>query len=118
MTVSADNDFVDYVLELLGPLGPVQARRMFGGWGIYLHEQMFALVSDGRLYFKTDRVNRAEFTGRGLAPFRYRRAGRTVTFSYYEAPAEALDDGEALLPWAQLGLEAALRAAGAGNRPA
>ncbi|MBL4693369.1 MAG: TfoX/Sxy family protein, partial [Magnetovibrio sp.] len=34
MAVSAE--FQGYVVELLEPIGPVQAKRMFGGAGLYL----------------------------------------------------------------------------------
>ena len=41
--------FVEHVLDLLLALGPVKARRMFGGWGFFLEGVMFALSADDRL---------------------------------------------------------------------
>jgi DNA transformation protein and related proteins len=40
-----DSEFASFVVECLQPLGPVSARRMFGGCGIYLHGTMFALTA-------------------------------------------------------------------------
>jgi len=39
------NEFVSHLLDLLRPLGDVRARVMFGGWGFYHAEKMFALVA-------------------------------------------------------------------------
>ncbi|MHA1600154.1 MAG: hypothetical protein ACTSW2_04955 [Alphaproteobacteria bacterium] len=33
--MSKDRRFVDSVLGLLLPLGPVRGRAMFGGWGVF-----------------------------------------------------------------------------------
>ncbi len=44
-------------------------------------------------------------------PFTYERPGRTVTMSYNEAPGGTLASAKRLLPWAELGLAAARRAA-------
>lgn len=39
------SEFVDYLVESLTPVGDVEARAMFGGWGFYLDGRMFALVA-------------------------------------------------------------------------
>ena len=102
--------FVDYILELLAPLGGVQAKRMFGGHGVYLDGLMFAIIDDDNLYLKADDQSRALFEDQGLTPFTYQSKGKTVTLSYYQAPVEALDESDALCEWARHGFEAALRA--------
>lgn len=102
--------FVGYVVEALGALGPVRARRMFGGHGIYLGDLMFALIADDTLYFKVDDQNRAPYEAAGLAPFTYTNKGRTIRMSYHEAPSEALDDPEVLCGWAREAIAAAGRA--------
>lgn len=105
------SEFVEYLVEMLRPLGEVSARSMFGGWGVYAGERFFAIVAGETLYLKADDVNREEFTGRGLAPFRYERNGRMAEVDYFQAPPEALDDRELLCAWAQKGLAASERAA-------
>lgn len=102
--------FVDNALGLLLPLGPVRARRMFGGWGIFLDDLMFVLIARDRLYLKVDGESEARFAEAGGRPFTYRRGGREVALSYREAPPGTLGDPAALVPWAALGLEAARRA--------
>ncbi len=44
----AQREFVDYLLDLMRTIGPVSARPMFGGYGIFLDGLMFALVVDKR----------------------------------------------------------------------
>src|SRR5689334_6872532 len=105
------SEFVDYLLEQLAPLGEVSAKSMFGGWGIYHEGRMFALVADDTLYIKVDDANRADFEREKLRPFRYERAGRTVAaMSYFEPPADAIDDRELLCEWARKGIDATTRA--------
>ena len=41
-----------YLLELLAPLGPVSARRMFGGVGLFHNGTMFGLIARDELFFK------------------------------------------------------------------
>ena len=113
--MAAQSEFVNYLLELLAPLGAVHARAMFGGHGIYRDDLMFGLVADDTLYLKADDGNRAEFEAEGLPPFTYKKNDREYAMSYYQAPPDALDDSEALCHWARRACEAAVRAA-AGKR--
>ena len=107
------SEFVEHLLDLLRPLGEVKARAMFGGWGIYLDGRMFALVAFDTFFIKADDQNRADFTSRKLAPFRYEmRPGKWNEMSYYQPPPEALDDSALLSAWAEKGIAAARRAKG------
>ena len=50
MPVSPEH--LDYLFDILEPLGPVRAKRMFGGAGLFLDGTMFGLIIDDILYFK------------------------------------------------------------------
>lgn len=100
-----------HVLDLLEPLGPVSARRMFGGYGIYLDRTMFALIAHDTLFLKVDDGSRAEFEALGLEPFRYTKKGKSYQMSYHAAPEDALEDAELLRDWARKAVDAAMRAA-------
>ena len=104
------DDFVDYVMELLGPFGTVGARRMFGGRGIYLDGLMFAIVVEDTLYLKADEMNRIEFEQAGCEMFGYARKGKRATLNFYRAPEDAMESPELMLPWARTAYAAALRA--------
>lgn len=100
---------IDHLLELLAPLGAVSARRMFGGWGLYVDGPMLAIVVDGELLLKVDEDSRAMFEQAGCRPFIYRARGREIPMSYWSVPDEALDSPDAMRPWALLAQQAALR---------
>lgn len=101
--------FVKTCLDRLSPLGPVRARAMFGGYGIYCEDHFFALVAYDRLYFKVDDENRQAFEHAGAEPFCYMGKQKPVVMSYYTLP-EALDEQpERFLVFAHLGLAAAQR---------
>jgi DNA transformation protein len=102
-----NESFLAYVLEQLAGLGRVRSRRMFGGAGIYCDDLFFALIDDDTLYLKADDSTRAEFLALGLRPFQPFRDKPEYSMSYYQAPADALDDAEVLVAWARRAVEAA-----------
>ncbi|MCZ6818564.1 MAG: TfoX/Sxy family protein [Calditrichaeota bacterium] len=109
--MTAKNEFVEHLLELLASFGEVHARRMFGGHGIYREELMFGLVANNTLYLKTDQMNRPEFEALGLDCFEYQKKDKKVKIAYYEAPPECLENAGEMLRWAESAYGAALRAA-------
>jgi len=110
-TSAKEKEFVSYVVELMQPIGAVSAKRMFGGYGIFLEGLMFALVADSTLYLKADSETESEFEERGLERFKYNKKGKEYSMSYYCAPEEALEDMDEMNDWARRSFDAALRAA-------
>lgn len=110
--MAAGSDIIAHVLDLLGGWRGIAARRMFGGHGLFRDGMMFGLVVDETLYLKVDERNRPAFVAAGMRPFTYRRATRAapVELSYWQAPAEILDDAEEMARWARGAWEAALAA--------
>jgi len=103
------DEFVDYLLELMQALGPVSAKAMFGGYGIYIDDLMFALVADDVLYFKTGKDNLPDYEQRELPAFSYTRNGKVYSMSYSEAPADVMDDAGQMHQWANKAIAAALQ---------
>jgi DNA transformation protein len=99
-----DDSFKDYVLDQLGPLGAVRARAMFGGHGLYRGNEFFGILHQGRLYFRTDVRTRPDYIARGMSPFQPN--SRQTLASYYEVPADVLDDADLLAIWARAALSA------------
>ncbi|MCA9532243.1 MAG: TfoX/Sxy family protein [Myxococcales bacterium] len=113
-----ESELVAHWVDLLQPLGAVVSRAMFGGHGIYLDGTMFALVHEDELYLKVDDTTEARFEAEGLPRFVYeKKGGGSMSMSYRKAPAAALDDGELLVTWARLGVDASRRAAKAKAAP-
>lgn len=105
-----DPGYVAHALDLLSLAGPVLPRALFGGHGIYHRGVMFALVDDDELYLKTDDETRERFVAAGCVEWVYRGAPPGMRTSYFRPPEDALEDPEAMLPWARLAIGAALRA--------
>ena len=85
-----EKEFVAYVVELMQTIGPVTAKSMFGGHGIFLEGLMFGLIADSTLYLKADKDTEHQFKTKGLEAFRYYKQGKEYKMSYYQAPEETL----------------------------
>jgi DNA transformation protein len=96
-----NDSFKDFVLDQLSVLPGVRARAMFGGHGIYQDDYFFAILLDGRLYLKTDARSRRDFEERGMQPFTYAKARRTIAIHYFEVSSDMLEDRRELVRWAQ-----------------
>ncbi|MDP1771194.1 MAG: TfoX/Sxy family protein [Methylobacter sp.] len=112
--MSRSNEFVEFVIEQMTPVGRLRVRAMFGGYGIYLDDCFIAIIVDDRLYFKADSVTAGEFEAKGLSPFSYVARGKLVTMQYFEAPSEVFEESEAMRLWLQKAYGAAIRAKKAG----
>ncbi len=115
--MSKNDAIIDYIRELLAPLGAISARRMFGGHGIYYDSVMIGLVADGTLFLKTDEETRPQFAAAGCRPFVTESRGRSIEMSYWSAPEDAMDAAAAMAPWARLAYATAVRKANAKLAP-
>ena len=104
-----DDSFKEFVLDQLHGLPEVRARAMFGAFGLYQGDHFFAILDEGRLFFKTDGKSEAEYTARGMEPFTYESRGKVLTMRYHEVPPEILEDATELVTWAQRAIEIAAR---------
>ncbi len=96
--------FATYVVDQLETLGPVTARAMFGGHGLYLGDTFFGIVFKDRLYLKVDQTTRDRYEEHGMGPFKPNE--RQTMRSYYEVPVEVLEDPDDLVAWASDAVEA------------
>ena len=106
----------EWVETCLAALPNLEVRRMFGGAGIYADGTMFGILHKGRVYLKTDERTRAAFVERGAGPFRATK--KLVLKSYYELPADVLDDDAEFLSWCRGAVEIAEAAPAKAKGPA
>ena len=107
--MSEQQEFALHIVDLLEAFGPCEARRMFGGFGIFHQGLMMALIADGELYLKVDDETRERFEFEDCDPFVYYKKDKPFTLSYYRAPEEFFEDDGARLVWARFAFDAALR---------
>jgi DNA transformation protein len=110
------SEFTEHLNEVFERFGPITARKMFGGFGIYHDGLMFALVADDTLYLKADHESAGRFEREGLGRFEYDKQGKRVKMSFYQAPAHIFDDRDEAAVWARLAFAAALRSRAAQRR--
>ncbi len=110
MAMPVTDAVIEYVLDQLSSMGDVGSRKMFGGAGLYRDGTMFGLIADDVAYLKVDDSNRPDFIDAGSGPFKP-YADKPMTMSYYEAPADGMDDSTLLCDWAKGAFAAAKRAA-------
>ena len=98
--MAVDKEYIDWVMELLSPVGDITNRAMFGGYGIFENGIMFALVSkEPSLYFKASESN--------IGFFEEAKSKRFKPMPYYEVPADILEDVDELSIWAKRSIEVA-----------
>lgn len=98
---SSKQQFRDFVLDQLTAFRPVDCRAMFGGYGLYAGSAFFGILHNNRLYFKTDSADTKStepYRARGMKPFRPNK--RQTLKSYYEVPADVLEEPRELSEWA------------------
>ena len=105
----ADGSFKEFVLDQLAALPEVRARAMFGAHGLYQAGKFFAILDEGRIFFRTDAATAADYTARGMEPFTYEQRGRTITFKYHEVPPDVLENAPELVAWAQRAVQVAAK---------
>jgi DNA transformation protein len=96
---STDESLKDFVLDQLQELGDVEARRMFGGHGLYQDDTFFGILHKGKLYFKVDESTIGEYRKRRMKPFRPNP--KQTLKSYYQVPVEFIEDDHWLGAWAK-----------------
>ena len=78
--------FAEHALELLAPIGPCVARRLFGGWGLSTGGLTVAIITDlgggDTLWLKAGSDTRAAFEAAGCARFTYTARGRPRGLDY------------------------------------
>lgn len=109
--MQSNKDLKEYVLsDLMRGIEGISSKGMFGGFGLYQDGIIFGLITDGKLWFKVDEGNRADFEKFGSLPFSYpMKNGKTNTISFWELPADIMENRDQLEIWIQNSVDASLR---------
>lgn len=82
---------------------------MFGGYGLYQDDHIFAIIVKDTLYLKSDAIVQRDFEEKCLQPFSYVAQGKSVTLRYFEAPPEVFEVSESMRIWVEKALGASIR---------
>ncbi|MBB5711754.1 TfoX/Sxy family protein [Sphingomonas xinjiangensis] len=108
--MAVDHGLVEWVREVLEPIGSVTMRPMMGGATLYLDGTVFALVAQDELWLKADAQSDYLWDEAGCDRFTYDVAGTAKSMNYRRAPSEVHDDPDTMRKWAALAVAAGQRA--------
>lgn len=84
-------------MRLFENLGRVKSRSMFGGFGIFVDDTMFALVVNDKLHIRADDNCSEKYKQQGLEPYVYKKRGFPVVTKYFALPENFWDTPEKIL---------------------
>ena len=110
MAKPISDPFVLHACELLGVLGPVVVKRMFGGYGLSVDGMNVAIIAWDTLFLKTNTETEPAWVQAGGRAFEYTAKGKPMRLHYFTPPDEALESPALMAPWARLAMQAAVAA--------
>ncbi len=95
------NSFLEFILrDAMRDIEGVTARAMFGGHALYKDDIVFGILADEQLYFKADAKSITAYKARDSEPFTYEAKNKKrIAMSYWEVPAEILENPSDLAEW-------------------
>lgn len=57
--MASDQKFVDFIIDQVGYAGQITCKNMFGEYGLYFDDKLFALVCDNKLFVKPTQSGKA-----------------------------------------------------------
>jgi len=107
--MSASKEFVEYVLDLLHPIGDIKISRMFGGALLKVEDRQLGVLFGDTLYFKvTDKKLQEQYKKEGSKQFTYTRKDKkdpVVIKNWWTVPDKAMDNSEEMVRLAEEVLE-------------
>ena len=99
----------DHYVDQLSDWAKITTRPLFGAVALYRNEHVFAMAWHGALYFKVDDASRSDYEAAGSQTLGYSTDGEDHALkSYWEVPADVLEDEEKLRDWVERAYQAAL----------
>jgi len=106
--MSASQEFVEYVRDLLSPLGELTDGDFFGGFAFKYDTKQFSMIMGNTLYFCVNEKTRPKYEGLKMSPFSYStKKGLVKVRKYYSVPEELFEDRERFIAWANEAIDSA-----------
>jgi DNA transformation protein len=92
--------FATEIMDQLGEVGELTARRMFGALGLYASGVIFGMIVDETLYLRLDEVGFGALLRLGASPLRpVSRKPDLESARYISVPLDILEDRDELIGW-------------------
>lgn len=100
----------DHYVDQLSDWAKITTRPLFGAVALYRNDHVFAMAWHGALYFKVDDTSRGAYEAAGSQALGYQTEGEDHALkSYWEVPADVLEDDDKLIDWVERAYQAALK---------
>ena len=96
-----DDSIPQKSMKLFEPIGKIKSRSMFGGFGIFANDIMFALVINNKLHIRDERNEFLDYETQNMKPYVYKKSGFPVITKYYAIPECLWETPDKLLSMAQ-----------------
>lgn len=105
--MAVKEDYLNFILDQLSEFGEVEAKKMFGGIGLFHQGLMFGKIGGDTFRLKVDETNKNKFEEKGMKPFHSEKKKKGMP--YWEVPQDVLEDKSKLKEWAQQSYEIAIK---------
>ncbi len=103
--MSTTEEFTNYILDLLSPLGNIEVKRMFGGALLKVGNKQLGIIIEDQLYFKvTNSEVQKRYESEGAKQFSYTRKDKkdpVVIKNWWSIPEDAMESGPELVVLAE-----------------
>ena len=107
-----DEELALFAIEQLAMDGAIITRPLFGAVALYRNGSVFAMAWKGSLYFKVDEATRKDYEAANSHALGYLSEGVDHSLkSFWEVPADVIEDQEKLRAWARKACQAATKSA-------
>jgi DNA transformation protein len=103
--MSASEEFVEYVLDLLRPIDGIQTSRMFGGVLLKVDGRQLGVLFEDIAYFKVMNLDlQDKFKKEGSKQFEYTRKDKkspVIIKNWWSVPSSAMDNSDEIVGLAE-----------------
>lgn len=102
-----DKAILKNTLKFFENFGKIKSRSMFGGFGVFCDDAMFALVVNNSLHLRAGKESEIEFKNIGMTPYTYTKRNFPVNTKYYVIPDLWWEEPNLLMTYAKKALSIA-----------
>lgn len=104
--MSNNDNFVEFVKTAIENFAQITSKKMFGGYGLYFENKIFAIIANNCLYFKVNSDTKEIFQKIPSYPFTYDGKGKIIEMSYFLISDDIIEDDSKLKYYFNLAVQA------------
>lgn len=95
-TVNPTNDYLNYIVGRLEPIGNIKFRPRMGGHSFSLKGVVFGMVMYDRLFLRRGLKNKHNYPNDASDPLMFPGKHQPLTLNYWSVPKHIIEDDELL----------------------